>query len=41
MYGGMYVVVIGSDRIRGACIYIKSEMKKSDQKIKGRSQAVG
>ena len=40
MKRGVYVVVIGNDRIIGACIYIKSEMK-SDRKEKGRSQAVG
>ena len=34
MYGGVYVVVIGSDRIRGVCVYIKSEIKGSDQKNK-------
>ena len=35
MYGCVYVVVIGSDRIRGACVCVKSEIKRSDQKIKG------
>ena len=30
--GAWTVGVVGSDRIRGACVCIKSEMKKADQK---------
>ena len=35
MYGCVCMVVIGSDRIRGACVCVKFQDEKVDQKIKG------